>query len=280
MVNTQIPYDVRINHIAIDPDRFGRLHPVVFFSATPHHGQIVQQAHLKSLQDLKQRNYAVGDLIELHFVGSHPILGKILVPAKPTDRRLVSTEPLLCKSCHLKLFYHNGQPYCPDYNCPWSVYARTLYATQPHVLDLPFGSETLNYLIWGQEYLTDFPSMLFLEPKTAFEGILGDHEIEIITDALKRRLDQLFGRGFSPEVQNLAQYRFLDAFSIPGLHRTNLKRLRAGLRQAQWVWNDLPHVLTDVTMLRSLGISKSYVVTILKYASERIMELDALSRET
>jgi NAD-dependent DNA ligase len=270
---------VRINHIATDPDRFGRIHPVVLFSATPHHGHLIQEAHLNTIEDLKTRNYSVGDTVQLNTIGSHYTLGSIISPASVDERRPYTTEPTMCTSCHLYLVDRHGQPHCPEENCPRTVYARTLYATHPHVLDLPFGCETLRYLIWGRECITDFPSMFFLDAETISRNVHGDDEIEIILDALSRRLDQLFGRGYPPDVQAIAQYRFLDALSIDGLHRKNLKRLREGLQKKTWTWGELPHILTDPSTLRSMAITRTDIPTIVACANERIMELDCLSRE-
>lgn len=281
MIHPNTTFEVAINHIAADPDRFGRLRPTILFDATQNHqNHYQQQTQLNNFDELNKRNYAVGDLVELRFFGAHPQLGRILRPASRDNREPFNAALTYCRHCQQPLVQRYGQLHCPGENCPLTAFARLLHACAPSVLDLPFGRDTLEYLVWGDELVTTFASLFFLEPEHFRQNGLHDYaDIDVIVGAVRNRLDQLHGRGYSETVQRIAQLRFLDALSIPGLHSKNLRRMTETLANRAWHWGELASVLTDTTALCQFDIPISDVRAITTHARERIMELDSIARD-
>ena len=269
-------YHVRINKISIDPDRFARQHPVVWFDTIIHRNMMFDCVHLKDIQTLYDHGYAVGDLVRLRMAGSFPILGPIIAKSTENDRRSMFEIVSYCYSCQKPLIERNGQWYCNGVNCSRTLLARLLYST--HVLNLGYSRDDLNYLIYYQELVQNLPSLLFLSE----DDLIGpyyerDEAVSLIEWSQARISDML--NPYDSETRLLTQSQIMDALSIVGLFKSDQKKLIEPLSRGFWTWNNLPDILTSANDLYRFGIERSDAFIIAHHAADRVEELDSLARE-
>lgn len=279
---TRKDYQVQITKISIDPDRFGRLHPVIWFYPIPHAAQSISRVHLSSIDQLLARGYAVGDQVHLSIVGDYPFLGRIILRVRDEDRWPLTTVPDYCHHCQRPLVMRDGQRYCREVSCPQTIYARLTYGVR--ALGLPFRREDISYLVWYRELVQDLPSLLFI---TA-EDLAGDtdegasyfdkDEAEALVEQTQEHVADLLNP-HEPEMRFATQNTILDALSISGLYRADRRKLADHLYRGHWDWTNLPEIMTNPADLRRCGIAKADALAIARTARDRITELDGLARD-
>lgn len=272
----EAPSVIKIDAIEAEPDRFGRIRPVIASNEVTRYEYEFYTIDMLTPQHLKQAGYQVGDIVEVSFINKIPRLGKII---ERTSK--IPSDPLgfgVCHACATPFTRKHGQLYCTKIDCTSTVFNRMLHANKKKVLDLPFDWHTLYNLVTQDGTVNDLPSLFNLDTHK-LRGYFDEEGIDLITRTLHKRIAQLNGECYSGAIQNIAQRRFLDALSVVGLHGENVKRLGDSLGDGDWQWSELPLVLTDPSLLRSCGISGNDVVTIVASAKPRIAEFDTLVRE-
>jgi NAD-dependent DNA ligase len=259
--------------VSIEPDRFGRLRPVIGFEDRIHRTDTLFWTSLPTIEDLQQHGYDQGDVVDVTYTAEIPRLGKILRKSTDTDRSPWN-QTLHCESCTGRLVERHGQRYCGNEWCQSTTLYRILYACTPTVLDLPIDRDDAEWLCLSVGFPLTLPTLLTLG-REEFNEIVSNTDVDLILRALCARRNQLHGIGYPSDVQSLAQTRFLDALSLNGLHRTNSRRLQKGLSAQDWLWTDLEQVLTHHPTLRGFGISRRDAQEIVDHTNRRREEIQA-----
>lgn len=269
---------IKIAAVEIEPDRYGRMRPVISSDDVNRHECEFYTIALPSIEYLKAMDYNVGDVVELNFIKGIPQIGRILEKAEHIKLN-IDHERQYCQHCGSRLQQKQKQFYCSDVHCETRIINRMIYASSRQSLDLPFDWRTIAQLVLNGNVIKDLPSFLGLtrdDLMTYYDTEL----IDFILNKITKRLNMLHGcRSVPNEVQNLTQGRFLDALSLNGLHKRNIKYLREGLWRKQFIWSDLAQALTDHSLLSQLDIHPQDVIEIIKDAKSRLYELDSIARE-
>lgn len=269
------PSSIKINAIEIEPDRYGRIRPIIAFDEITKYNLEHYTIDLLTLDELKENEYQVNDIVEIKFIHHIPKLGNII------QRDLIKNDPLQIKTCYAcgsKFIKRSNQFYCTNIKCSSTIFYRMLYANSKNVLNLPFDWHSLHDLVMMQGIVIDLPSLFNLD-RSILIGLFDSELVELTLNTLRTRIAQLNGDGFNSVIQNKTQGKFLDALSISGLHQANIKKLQKSLREGDWQWPELSYVLTNPDVLISNGIPKTDVLEIIDSAMLRILELDTLTRE-
>ncbi|CAK9253469.1 unnamed protein product [Sphagnum jensenii] len=261
--------------VEAEPDRTGRIRPVLTYTNYAREDKDVIQQDLIDLEDLAIRNYAVDDVVEITFPAGIPRLGRII-------RKGVSDEPnpittLLktkdCPCCRRKLSKRGNQLYCYSPSCPSVLIERLAYACSPPVLDIPITYNDLVHMVFEyEEGVLNLPRLLSLGYSDFFK-YMGTPEAGTIVETLKTRHRQFYGVGYPSDVKFITQGRFLDALSLRGMSRNNVALLQIALSKDKLHWSEIAHVLRDRRFLRKLDIPKDDVVDIVVDATYRKSEL-------
>jgi hypothetical protein len=272
-----------IDRVTIEPDRFGRIHPVVTLNEFSYLSDEASAVHLPRVEDVLAGNYRDGDVIELSFVNQLPQPGRVLhrpdTPELDIDRDIARLNAGLCTYCHAPLTRRNRNLYCDNPSCCMTNYYRMLHASQTQVLDLPIDSYGLQFLHAHYTCAADTPVAALLNlGREELSDIVEDDCVDRALEIFTHRHQQLHGQGWSREVQLVTQGRFLDALSLQGLYRANIGRLQTQLARNAWQWSDLPSVLTDGSVLRSYDIPPQDAREIVHSARLRATEVEAFTK--
>ena len=269
-------YEVKINKINIDPDRFGRIRPVVWIDTVPHPaGGLISSVELPTIEQLYERGYAGGDHVQLKVIGNQVQLNNIIHKADEAYRWYTAEPKHYCHHCQKNLVTRDGSLYCPDPNCPRTTFARLVYASR--VLQLPFRDDDIAFLHLAKEAIQDIPSMLFLTKEQLIGPIYHPDEAEMVADALSERVTALLN---PDSLDNLltTKGKVLNALSIPGLFQDGQRKLIHHLSNGYWNWENLPSLLNSAQDLNEFGVGRSDARRIARHAADRVEELDGISR--
>ena len=271
---------IEIDSIIVGPDRLGRMHPTVHLYETSIDENELVSISIPSIPDLLAANYKENDIVELNFTSYIPRLGKIIKSSRnnyiPNGLKEVNNKR--CSACGTALMQSNNNLYCENPECEETNFNRLLYACRKDVLDLPLSKTDITYLLPRifESAITPIVELLNTNIDMLSSVIGEEKALSFITSSGKRHL-QLYGCGYSRTVQCVVQERFIDALSLRGLFRSDLKKLRIGLENNKWEWKDLPNLLTDPYELCKLFISPQDSNTIVRSAKNRIEEVIAFS---
>lgn len=269
--------DAIITNISLEPDRFGRIRPRIETDATYPSEYDHRRTSLEDIDDLINRNYARGDQIAITYIGTLPILGRVLKKRNP--KTLNTLLPGVCPCCSLKLLQNRTrQLYCTNVHCASVVIERLVYACSPSVLNLPFSRHAISYFVRDCHLVDDLASLLHLSHSQLMQYYDLEH-IDHIEKSCRRRLELV--KQAAPEKEEVQDmvFRFLVALSLPGLYKNNVRRLVRAFVAEKWEWGELPEILTDAGMLKSFGIYFLDAFMIAREAKNRLTELDALVRD-
>lgn len=267
---------VRIDTIEPEPDRYGRVRPIITTNEVSRHEYEYYTITLPRMDTLDTEGYETGDIVELEFIYNAPRLGKIL---KKSSIKQPPVEKVSCLYCHIPFIKKHGQLYCVDSGCPSAVFNRVVYASSKRALDLPFEQRALNHMVLMNGSVYDIPSLLAVDRQVLMPHYDTDMQDRILS-TVKRRLHMLNGgHKITDEVKNLTQGRFLDALSLGGLHEQNIRRLRHSLWVGDFAWAELPLVLTDRASLLKAGLVHLDADEIIGNARARLRELEALVKD-
>ena len=269
--------DVLLTNISLEPDRFGRIRPKVETSSTYPSEHDHRRISLEDIDDLLRRDYARGDRVAVTYIGTLPILGKVLM--KRGARQLNTLLPSTCPCCSTKLVHDRSRQFhCTNPHCTSVVIERLVYACSPSVLNLPFSRHAIMYFVRDCRMVDDLASLLHLSYGRLMQYYDPEH-IDHIKKSCRHRLSVVrYDAPTKEDVQDMV-FRFLMALSITGLFKNNVKRLLAAFIAGKWEWRDLPEILTDPGVLKSYGIYFLDAVIIAREAKVRLAELDALARD-
>lgn len=278
----------QIKNINIEPDRFGRLHPKIYFDNFSIRSEWPIEIPLNTIDDLLREDYRVGDVVEIKFVGVIPHIGRVLLreedPKFDDKKQTINHElglwhAMECVWCHGPLTQKHVSLYCDNPSCDLVNYARVQYACSPGSLDLPIHPHGLNYICSHVINPTETPIIDVLNlGRAELSEIVEDDCVDEALAMLNNRHCLLHGNGHPIEIQALAQRKFLDALSLQGLYRTNVDHLQKQLMEQRYRWQDLHHVLTDPRILTRYGVSPRDARDIAQAAMLRSEEVQAFSR--
>jgi NAD-dependent DNA ligase len=268
---------VRISSIEAEPDRYGRVRPVIASDEVTRHEMEYYTISLPRLESLFEQGYQVGDVVELKFMNKIPQLGRVV---EKTDRSTQEGPNMRqCYSCGAPFQRRGSQLYCPDELCQVKLLNRMLHACSKPVLDIPLDRHGLSYFITVERSVHDLHTLFDLD-RSMLSRVYDHNVIDVILNALRVRMDQVQGYNWvNKETQNTAQAKFLDALSLNGLHANNIRKLRRSLWEGDWHWENLPQVLTSHDLLRRQGLPGQDVADIVNSATARLHELVALVKE-
>ena len=256
-----------IEQIDIKPDRFGRLHP----SITCHddNGEILEINDL-CLDEVSSNNYCENDIVGISREEVIPrishIIRKVNDQAPSEITHTLHTEK--CGVCYSPLVRRKLSLYCLNPTCCVTNLNKLRHACSPRILDLPFEIHEIERLhdIIGCPSTTPISTILTAGREDLSSVITDEFDLDRVLDTLKTRHQQLHGIGYSPEIQKIAQGRFMEALSIQGLHDRNISLMIKHLQKDRWRWNQLFDVLTTPTELRSFKIPEDNIRDIVSLA--------------
>ena len=247
-----------LDRIILGPDRFGRIRPMIIADETTASVDDTLTVMLQTPEDLLVKDYHEGDVVRLEFNGSIPRLGAV-VQKTTTPRHSARTgwreyHDHTCNHCYQPLSQRNGSFFCDNPYCTCANYYRLLHACHSRVLDIPITHQNLAHLYAGfEEESTPITALLNTSRHDLCE-VIWDECIDATLEIITNRHNQLYGRGYSPDVKFFAQGRFLDALSLNGLYQSNIRKLQKGLETNALYWEELPDILSSERMLISLKI--------------------------
>jgi hypothetical protein len=275
-----------IDSVSIEPDRFGRLRPVILTDIGQPDPLMID---LSCITELQKRDYVRGDLVEFRKIGNVPVLGAIvkrrseIIGLNHADGLddLNMLQMGSCTRCAKPLVSWKGELYCINTGCYERNMNRLLYANSPRVLDLqlpPGYIASIHHDLFSQVEEAPVAKLLTVAPEDLLSMGMDYVDVDRIIDVFRTRHAQLHGIGFSPEIQLIAQRRFLDALQLRGLYDYNLTILINALAQKRWWWHQLASVLSSPVQLRALGISAVDARDIAQSAAIERQELLELAR--